>query len=66
MEIHYDGMIDSKSKNTESVVRARDEKYSLVLRFNSTGTNNALHDLAKCEEFGLEIIEKLESVSKLN
>jgi len=66
LEVHYNGMIDSKSRNTEAVVRARDEKYSLVLRFNSTGTNNALHDLAKCEEFGLEIIEKLESVSKLD
>ena len=66
LEIHYDGMIDSKSKNTEAVVRARDEKYSLVLRFNSTGTNNALYDLVKCEEFGLEIIEKLESISKLD
>ena len=64
LEIHYNGMIDSKSKNTEAVIRARNEKYSLVLRFNSTGTNNALHDLTKCEEFGLEIIEKLESVSK--
>jgi len=66
LEVHYNEMLDSKSKNTEAVVRARDEKYSLVLRFNSTGTNNALHDLAKCEEFGLEIIEKLESVSKLD
>ncbi len=66
LEIHYDGMIDSKSRNTEAVIRARDEKYSLVLRFNSTGTNNALHDLAKCEEFGLKIIEKLESISKLD
>ena len=59
-------LLNSKSRNTEAVVRARDEKYSLVLRFNSTGTNNALHDLTRCEEFGLEIIEKLESVSKLD
>ena len=66
LEVHYNGMIDSKSRNTESVVRARDGKYSLVLRFNSTGNNNTLHDLAKCEEFGLEIIGKLESVSKLD
>jgi len=64
LEVHYNGMMDSKSRNTEAVVRARDEKYFLVLRFNSTGTDNALHDLTKCEEFGLEIIEKLESVRK--
>lgn len=60
LEVHYNGMIGSKSRNTEAVIQARDEKYSLVLRFNSTGTNNALHDLTKCEEFGLNIIEKLE------
>jgi len=66
LEVHYNGIIESKSRSTEAVVRARDEKYSLVLRFNSTGTNNALHDLTRCEEFGLEIIEKLESTSKLD
>lgn len=66
IEVHYNGTMDSKSRNTEAVIRARDEKYSLVLRFNSTGTNNALYDLTRCEEFGLNIIEKLESISKLD
>lgn len=66
LEVHYNGMINSKSKNTEAVVRARDETYSLILRFESTGTDTVLSDLTRCEEFGLKIIEKLESVSKLD
>jgi hypothetical protein len=66
LEVHHSGTIDSRSTNTEAVIRARDEKYSLVLRFNATGTDNPLHDLTRCEEFGLNIIEKLESVSKLD
>ena len=66
LEVHCNGIIDSKSRNTEAVIRIRDEKYSLVLRFKSTGTENALHDLTRCEDFGLNIIEKLESISKLD
>ena len=66
LEIHYSGTLDSKSTNTEAVIRARDEKYSLILRFKTTGTDNPLYDLIRCEEFGLEIIEKLESKSKLD
>lgn len=66
LEVIYNGTIDSISENTESSIRARDEKYFLVLRFNSRGTDSAFSDLVRCEEFGLEIIEKLESVSKLD
>ena len=66
LEVHYTGTIDSKSRNTEATIHARDEKYSLILRFNATGSGNPLHDLRRCEEFGLNIIEKLESTSKLD
>ena len=66
LEVTYNGRIDCISEVTESSVRARDEKYFLVLRFKSKGTDNALSDLAKCEEFGLMIIEKLESVGRLD
>lgn len=66
LEVHYTGVIDSKSRNTETTIHARDEKYTLVLRFNSIGTDDVLCDLASCEEFGLNIIEKLESASKLD
>ena len=66
LEVTYNGAIDCTSENTESSIRARDEKYFLVLRFKSVGTNNALSDLTRCEEFGLEIIKRLESVSKLD
>ena len=65
LEVHYNGTVDCKSKITESIIRARDEKYVITLRFETTGTGNALHDLTRCEEFGLKIIEKLESVSNL-
>ena len=66
LEVTYNGKMDCISENTESSIRTRDEKYFLVLRFKSTGTDNVLNDLTRCEEFGLEIIEKLESVSKLD
>ena len=66
LDAHFTGFIDSKSRNTEAVVRVRDEKYFLVLRFKSTGTDTVVSDLARCEEFGRMIIEKLESVSKLD
>ena len=66
LDAHFTGFIDSKSRNTEAVVRARDEKYFLVLRFKSTGTDSVLSDLGRCEEFGRMIIEKLEAASKLD
>ena len=66
LDAHFTGFIDSKSRNTEAVVRARDEKYFLGLRFKSTGTDNVLSDLARCEEFGRMMIEKLESAGRLD
>ena len=66
LDAHFTGFIDSKSRNIEAIVRARDEKYFLVLRFKSTGTDSVVSDLARCEEFGRMIIEKLETTGRLD
>ena len=66
LEVRYHGDIDWISDNIESIIRARNGKYVITLRFNSTGTKSALENLARCEEFSLKIIKKLESISKLD
>ncbi len=65
LEVHYKSNLGCKSKNTESVIRARDGKYTITLRFESIGVNNLLEDLQNCEQFGLNMIEKLEATGHL-
>jgi hypothetical protein len=66
LEIHYKSDLNCKSKNTESIIRARDGKYTITLRFESIGADNLLSDLQNCEQFGLEIVEKLEMIGRLD
>lgn len=61
LEVHYKSPLSCKSKNTESIIRVRDGNYAITLRFESIGVNNLLEDLQNCEQFGTEMIEKLET-----